>query len=33
MSKNFWHDVETGADMPEIVNVVVGDSQGVHEQV
>ena len=22
MSKNFWHDIESGADIPEIINVV-----------
>ena len=28
MSKNFWHDVETGADIPEIINVVVEIPRG-----
>ncbi len=23
MSKNFWHDIETGIDIPEIINVIV----------
>lgn len=28
MSKNFWHDVETGGDIPEIVNVIVEIPKG-----
>lgn len=28
MSKNFWHDIETGVDMPEIINVVVEIPKG-----
>ncbi len=23
MSKNFWHDIETGIDIPEIIEVIV----------
>lgn len=28
MSKNFWHDVETGTDIPEIINVIVEIPKG-----
>jgi inorganic pyrophosphatase len=28
MSKNFWHDIETGIDIPEIINVVVEIPKG-----
>ena len=28
MSKNFWHDIETGADIPEIINVIVEIPKG-----
>lgn len=28
MSKNFWHDVETGPDVPDIINVVVEIPKG-----
>lgn len=28
MSKNYWHDIETGIDMPEIINVVVEIPKG-----
>lgn len=28
MSKNFWHDIETGIDIPEIVNVIVEIPKG-----
>ena len=28
VSKNFWHDIETGIDIPEIVNVVVEIPKG-----
>jgi inorganic pyrophosphatase len=28
VSKNFWHDIETGLDIPEIVNVVVEIPKG-----
>ena len=23
MSKNFWHDIETGTDVPEIINKIL----------
>ena len=28
MSKNFWHDIETGNDIPEIINVIVEIPKG-----
>ena len=28
MSKNFWHDIETGADVPEIINAIVEIPKG-----
>jgi len=28
MSKNFWHDIETGIDIPEIINVIVEIPKG-----
>ncbi|MBI5859868.1 MAG: inorganic diphosphatase [Nitrosarchaeum sp.] len=28
MSKNFWHDIESGTDIPEIVNVIVEIPKG-----
>lgn len=28
MTKNFWHDIETGIDIPEIINVVVEIPKG-----
>lgn len=28
MSKNFWHDIEPGADIPEIINVIVEIPKG-----
>ena len=28
MSKNFWHDIETGGDVPEIINVIVEIPKG-----
>lgn len=28
MTKNFWHDIETGSDIPEIINVVVEIPKG-----
>jgi len=28
MSRNFWHDIETGNDMPEIINVIVEIPKG-----
>ena len=28
MSKNFWHDIETGADIPGIINVIVEIPKG-----
>ena len=28
MSKNYWHDIETGIDVPEIINVVVEIPKG-----
>lgn len=28
MSKNFWHDIETGMDIPEIINVVIEIPKG-----
>ena len=28
MSKNFWHDIETGNDVPEIINVIVEIPKG-----
>ncbi len=28
MSKNYWHDLDTGSDMPEIINVVVEIPKG-----
>ena len=28
MSKNFWHDIETGVDVPEIINVIVEIPKG-----
>ncbi|MEM3143402.1 MAG: inorganic diphosphatase [Candidatus Nitrosotenuis sp.] len=28
MTKNFWHDIETGLDIPEIINVVVEIPKG-----
>jgi inorganic pyrophosphatase len=28
MSKNFWHDIESGADIPEIINVIVEIPKG-----
>ena len=28
MSKNFWHDIETGTDIPEIINVIVEIPKG-----
>ena len=28
MSKNFWHDIESGTDIPEIINVVVEIPKG-----
>ena len=28
MSKNFWHDIETGTDVPEIINVIVEIPKG-----
>ena len=28
MSKNLWHDVETGIDVPEIINVIVEIPKG-----
>lgn len=28
MSKNLWHDVETGSDVPEIINVIVEIPKG-----
>ena len=28
MSKNFWHDIETGIDILEIINVIVEIPKG-----
>ncbi len=28
MSKNFWHDIESGSDIPEIINVIVEIPKG-----
>ena len=28
MSKNFWHDIESGEDVPEIINVIVEIPKG-----
>ena len=28
MSKNFWHDIESGSDIPEIINVVIEIPKG-----
>ncbi len=28
MSKNFWHDIETGTDVPEIINAIVEIPKG-----
>ena len=28
MSKNFWHDIESGVDIPEIINVIVEIPKG-----
>lgn len=28
MSKNFWHDIETGRDFPEIINIVIEIPKG-----
>ena len=28
MSKNFWHDIETGNDVPEIINVIIEIPKG-----
>lgn len=28
MSKNFWHDIESGADIPEIINAVIEIPKG-----
>ena len=28
MSKNFWHDIEPGIDIPEIINVIVEIPKG-----
>ena len=28
MSKNYWHDIETGTDIPEIINVIVEIPKG-----
>ena len=33
MTKNFWHDIESGIDIPEIINVIVENPQGIDEQV
>jgi|GEM_PF-6854366 len=33
MTKNFWHDIEAGENIPERVNVIVENSKGVNEQV
>ena len=28
MSKNFWHDIETGTDVPEIINAIIEIPKG-----
>ena len=32
MSKNFWHDIESGVDIPEIINVIVEIPKGARNK-